>query len=399
MKSAFLLTALLLGCVAEASSTTTAKNEGRIIDGVASTAEDDAAVWLGILTPEGYPQGSCSGVLIAENVVLTARHCVSRTTDGGIACKSDGTPIAGGGVRSNYPADQLAVVIGPTIGRDSRAAARGKQVFNTGATNLCNNDIAIVVLDRKIAGAKIAQLRLEAPPVKGEKILAVGYGVSNTYGRGRKRRADIPIMRVGPASSPTGGVAPNEFEIGEGICSGDSGGPAFSMTTGAVLGVVSRGGNGAPYDPMTDPPYTQCVDTAEYTTHNIYTRVDNFADMFAAAFEAAGTEPWLEGGIDPRKFKMGEVCAAADECRSGICAEGKCADPCSAGGTCGDGFTCTAGACVPTPPPTPAADPNKDIVKGGTCSMGHSGDASIVAMAGLLGVALLARRRRSTVDG
>src|SRR5688572_29887385 len=98
----FLAAAGLVGCVAD-TTPAVGKNEAPIIDGVASTAEDDAAVWLGVLTPEGYPQGSCSGVLIAENVVLTARHCVSRTSDGGIACRSDGTPIAGGGVRSNYP--------------------------------------------------------------------------------------------------------------------------------------------------------------------------------------------------------------------------------------------------------------------------------------------------------
>ncbi len=386
-------------------STSLERTSSPIINGIASTTAEDAAVWVGVLSSDGSPQGSCSGVLVAENVLLTARHCVAKTQPGGVACSKDGTPIAGGAVYSDYPAKQLAVVIGPTMSRSTRAAALGQQLFTTGAKTLCNNDIALVVLDRKIAGAKIAQLRLDAPPVRGEKILAVGWGVSNvsrTYRR--NRRADIPVTTVGPITTAYGSVGPGEFQIGEGICSGDSGGPAFASTM-AVIGVVSRGGNGAPYDPSKDPSWTQCVDTADHTTHNIYTRVDSFKELVLSAFSAAGTEPWLEGGPDPRKAKFGDACAGPDDCRSGICVDvgGKslCTDPCDDVTACPAGYVCTAvdSSRICTPAPAPV-DPGvtatgEATVKGGCATGQATTQAGAWAALGLLAlVALRCSRTR-----
>lgn len=405
MSARFLVPALFAvasGCALDA--TQTGKSSAPIIGGVASGVEDDSAVWLGILSSEGYPQGSCSGVLLADNVVLTARHCVSRTSGGGIACSRDGKPISGGGVRSDYAATTVAVVIGSTMGRDTRAAAKGQQIFTTGSNNLCNNDLAVVVLDRRIENAAIAKVRLNGPPQKGENILAVGWGVSNNSTKnGRRRRADIPIAAVGPVStSTTGAIAPNEFAIGEGICSGDSGGPAYSMETGAVLGVVSRGGNGAPYDPMKDPDYTQCVDSAEYKTSNIYTRVDTLKDVIYQAFEVAGGEPWVEGSYDPRKSKAGEVCTDGTTCRSDVCNEGVCVDPCGDANACAAGFTCkpvgTGTACVqdPTTPANGGAPGTEP--KGSKCSLVNpgldSGGGLGACLFAFASASLLMRRRR-----
>ncbi len=391
------LSTFAVGCAMDASTEQAGRTSAPIIDGVASGIDDNSAVWVGILSSDGYPQGSCTGVLLADNVVLTARHCVSSTQDGGIACSKDGTPISGGGVRRDYAATSLAIITGPFL--SNKAAARGQQVFHTGATNLCNNDIAIIVLDRHIPDAVISPIRLKSAPVKGEKLLAVGWGVSNTSGRGRKRRADIPITAVGPVTSSTSGtVASNEFAIGEGICSGDSGGPAYSMETRAVLGIVSRGGNGAPYDPNTDPAYTQCVDTTEYKTHNIYTRIDTMGDLVYRAFEVAGGEPWIEGSYDPRLAKPGETCEASEACRSGICHEGTCVDPCTDGVSCPDGYTCKDAAdarvCVANPvvvanDGAPGPEPKKK------CSVSEPGAPSSGGLvAGLLGLLAVLRARR-----
>lgn len=391
------VTLSVMGCALDAAPV--GRSESPIIDGVASGIEDNSAVWIGVLTADGYPAGMCSGVLIADNVVLTARHCVARTSDGGIACSKDGKPISGGQVYRDHPASSLAVIVGPFMA--NKASARGQRVFHTGVNNLCNNDFAVVVLDRHIEGAQIAPVRLNGPPRKGEKILAVGWGVSNNSSRySRRRRAEIPITGVGPIStSSTGSVAPNEFAIGEGICSGDSGGPAYSMETGAVLGVVSRGGNGAPYDPDTDPAYTQCVDTAVYSTHNIYTRVDTLKDVIYQAFEVAGGEPWVEGSYDPRKARAGETCEVGEACRSGICHEGACVDPCGEASSCPAGFTCKpvadATACVPNPT-TSANDGAPGPAPKSKCAVSEPGSQSAsggLALALLFALTLVRRAR------
>ncbi|MGZ3420048.1 MAG: S1 family peptidase [Polyangiales bacterium] len=409
MKRSFAALALLAlpftGCAVDASSPEVGQGQAPIINGVASTADDDAAVWVGILSSSGYPMGSCSGSFLADNVVLTARHCVSKLASEGVACTKDGKPISGGDITGDYKPTQLAIITGPKFPRNPTAAAKGQQVFTTGVNNLCNNDIALIVLDTHVPGAKIAQVRLNAPPKKAEKILAVGWGVSNnSTGYGRRRRADIPILAVGPASSAAGGIAPNEFEIGEGICSGDSGGPAFSMDTGAIVGVVSRGGNGAPYDPMTDSPSVPCTDTDSYKTHNIYTRVDGFKDLFDKAFAAAGTVPWVEGEPDPRLKKAGDACDSSAACLSGICIDSggtkTCVDPCADGDVCPDGYSCTPvedqKVCTPgAAPAANGADPATDA-KGKSCAVSTPGAASssLAGMIVLAGLVLAARRRR-----
>lgn len=392
--------AVACGSTGSGETESLAKTSSAIINGVPSGPEDDSAVAVANLPPGGGFSGACSGVLISANIVLTARHCVARTQDGGIACNKDGKPIVGGNVVSEYPAENLAILTGSGLNFEKiKVAPRGKKVIHTGARNLCNNDIALIILDKPVTDAPIAQLRLEAPPVKGENILAVGWGVSNnSSGYGRRRRADIPILTIGPATTSSGGgVGPNEFQIGEGICSGDSGGPAYDMTTKAVLGVVSRGGNG--YTPTeTDPQSAQCEDKYG-TVRNLYTRVDTFKDLIMSAFAETGEEPWLEGGPDPRKKKFADPCAASDECRSDICltvsAEKQfCTQACSAENVCPEGYTCTAVGDRSVCAPPAAAAPASDTVQSGGCSTTAASTPSMFAAVALAIAAVATRRRR-----
>ncbi len=409
----------ILAALATACGATGAEPLGQqadpIINGVPSTADQDYAIGLAILDTNGQYMAGCSGSLIAENLVLTARHCVSQTVGEGVSCSSSGKPLSGtGGVSGDYLPKQLAVLIGPTIdlsggGFNPKFAAVGTQIFHTSVDNLCNNDIALILLDHKIAGAKLAQLRLDAPPVAGELMTAIGWGVANNTTSqipSRRTRKDIPVVKVGPANlGVNGGLGPHEFAIGEGICSGDSGGPAVAQTTGAVIGVVSRGGNGAAADP--NNPAASCVNTtaADGTTYkasNFYTRIDGFPDLLATAFQAAGAEPWLEGQPDPRKAKFGEPCDGPDACRTALCigvgAGTQCSQTCDTATPCPTGYGCvsagTQSVCAPVSADAPATSSS------GGCTVGSNGvdagRASLALTMGLAGLALAvaARRRR-----
>ncbi|MBL8716631.1 MAG: S1 family peptidase [Myxococcales bacterium] len=368
-----------------------------IIKGEPSPESENAAVAV-VLTSGGGLAGSCSGVIIAPTIVLTARHCVSETEPGGLACTKEGKSLGGGGVLKDHAANDLAILVGPKA--SFSFSARGKKIIHDGAKNLCNHDLALILLDKPITGTPIATIRLDTAPVKGDLLTAVGWGTSDSPGIARRHRTGIPVTVVGPGNSPRGGgVGPAEFAIGEGICSGDSGGPAFDEKTGAVIGVVSRGGNG---NPDTSSAVNGCIDTAEYKTSNFYTRTDGYKDLILAAFAEAGEKVWLEGEPDPRKAGFGLTCAAPEDCQSNWClgAGGKnfCSQVCADDKPCPDGYTCSdvggTKLCVPTPPPPAPAPPTAS--SGGCSASGATPISTGVGFGALLGLAALVRvgRRR-----
>src|SRR5688500_7341829 len=105
----------------------TATKSAAIIDGTASSVDQDSVVLITI-----GARGGCTGTLVAPNLVLTARHCVTET-DGGALCKTDGTAYEGGGLGSNYPASALLVYKGQLAAAmaddPTKAHAKGKQLF------------------------------------------------------------------------------------------------------------------------------------------------------------------------------------------------------------------------------------------------------------------------------
>lgn len=374
-----------------------------IIKGITSTADQNAVVLLMHVDRTSQEIAGCTGTLLAPNLLLTARHCVSTVSDQGFACNADGTADGSG---ANVGADLALSGFYVFTGVDRpqfqngnvTVAAQAKKIFHDDAKVLCSHDLSLILLDRDIPDAQIYPLRLDSPPVEGETITAIGWGVTTTTDSPAKRqqRTGIKILTVGPfdGSRTVAPLPPNDFEVGESICQGDSGGPALAESTNSVVGVVSRGGNG------TSSATNASAGCTGTDTTNIYTKVEPFKDLILSAFAEAGHDPWIEGQPDPRLAKAGEDCSDDSGCRSNVCLASKCVDTCNADSDCSSGLVCkTEGAnkvCEAAAAAAPATVTTTKTSCAVSAGIGANGDGSRslgALFAGVLGV-LIARRRR-----
>lgn len=280
------------GCAAE---TSTGENDVRV--GVQGTSvdptifggalDDDDAAIPGVVALRVGQNGSyelCSGALLAPNLVLTARHCVTKNLTTSVSCDENGASANGKHVAGEEEPANIAVYVGASPSFGEKPHARARAVVAPKSDYLCDSDIALVVLDENLVGVEPLAIRLRANVSAGETIRAVGYGMndaSSPLGT-RYRKEGVAVLAKGAAVSasktPLGG---HEFEVSKSICQGDSGGPAISEETGAVIGVVSRGGG--------------CEDDFGH----IYTTTSGFEEMFAQAFELANASPVAEGATPP----------------------------------------------------------------------------------------------------
>jgi hypothetical protein len=268
-----------------------------ITGGVPSDARDDAVVL--VLRDDG---GRCTGTLIAPDLVVLALHCVAEVSSGPVAC-GDGSTAArghtadGGRITADIAPERLRVYA--SAAAPSLAAlppvARGARVYRPAPGSVCGGDLAVLRLDRPVIRHAIAPVRLDREIRAGERISVVGYGRTEDgkLPRQRHRRDDLTVLRVGPAPSTgdLGALPGGSFEVGEGPCLGDSGGPAFDATTGALVGVFSGGGNPRA---RRDHPASPCLGPE---VRNRYTAIAGFRALVLQAMHDAGSPAWREGAL------------------------------------------------------------------------------------------------------
>lgn len=337
----------------------------------------------------------CTGSLIAPNVVLTARHCVSSSTGGsGVTCgvtTFDEPWPASGFFLSSAPetdlgnlGEFLVEAVVPLQG------ALAIPPHDDEDTLFCGNDVSALILKQNVDPAVAVPLEPRLTPVEPMELFsAVGYGAVDGDGNdsGVRRRLDgVEVVCRGTFCVEQGfeanDVHASEWVGGGGVCGGDSGGPALDAE-GRVIGVTSRGDKDCNLS-----LYAGIPDYAGWLK-NVVVLASGMGDYAPPA--------WTDGATVDRAwgFPVGNGCTADADCPSGICVEnGKasyCSRPCETAAPCPEGFVCGGQGVCTFPPanngeaPLPPGRPDEGCTVGGS---GHD------APWWLIGLAWLAIRRR-----
>ncbi|MFG1302494.1 trypsin-like serine protease [Xanthobacter sp. V3C-3] len=185
----------------------------RAIVGGGPAGSEMAAQTVLIVSTRG---ASCTGAVLARDLVLTAAHCVAPAADYAVAVLGDGAPKL-------VPAAR--VVVHPRFD--------GQQF----QTRRPTPDLALVKLAEPLpARFRIARLAdAEGLPSHGTPFVIAGYGMAAD---GAQRSAGTLRSVALQCIGTTGGIMVrlSTPEGGAGACTGDSGGPAFR--DGALAGVT-----------------------------------------------------------------------------------------------------------------------------------------------------------------
>jgi hypothetical protein len=333
---------------------------------------EDAVLLMRTVVDEG--EIVCTASLVAQNLAITARHCVAHLVSGNFRCTGQGeleSQDAGAGTLGmHFDATGLSFYDVKTP--RTTPVAQGLQILSTLSTSICTNDLAFVVLDRDVP-LPVLPMRQNGRALLGEAVTLVGYGFDDKMATGnvldyatqpRTHNDHLTVANLGPAAD--GGVssaAPRTVVVdGPSGCVGDSGGPLIARDTGAVLGVYS----------LLDG--TSCLAP---DAHNLFTHVPDFDFLAGQAFTAANAKPTPEssgsepgeGGAGPGTGTAGADNGEAGTSSAGAPNESNGGAPADTGGTGGfptGGSASSEGG---------AANAPSDAGQGGTPSSDATGGA------------------------
>ncbi|HMA92555.1 MAG TPA: S1 family peptidase, partial [Polyangiaceae bacterium] len=200
------------------------------------------------------PATTCSGTLIAEDLVLTAHHCVSMRDGSGRLLPADLDP------------DQLTVEVGS--GHFPWAELPIRAIVSPGCGHAAGvGDLAILVLSKRLRGVRVLPPALDREPVRGDEVSHIGFG--------RCALSDDGVYLKHRSAGRVDSISKTGFRVNVPLCPGDSGGPVLLHASRVLIGVVSAG----------------AMDGDESTPDRVeFARLDPFRALFAnAARVAAGS--------------------------------------------------------------------------------------------------------------
>jgi hypothetical protein len=220
----------MVGCSAPAGDEPIGAASQAITDGV---VEPEVSGVIGVLDLDLHTL--CSGVLVSDRVVVTARHCIAPASpeNGAVDCAA--TKFG----KENAP-ERIVITTSKDAAQPTNKHAVAR-VLVPDDDSFCNGDLAVLVLAQpldKSEGTPIP-LALDHEVAQGEAFTAIGIGRTDTDPSGTRRRRDgLRVQCVGEGCA-NAMVGSREW-WGEGaVCEGDSGGPALDRE-GKVVGIASR---------------------------------------------------------------------------------------------------------------------------------------------------------------
>lgn len=369
-----------------------------LLDGIASGDDQNGVVLLG-------GTGVCSGILVAPNLVLTSRVCVftfhAAANNAPYECSASGT--SGQAVAGAKDPASIEIYLG-NHKPFADAVAHGKAVRSAGGFDLCNDNVALLVLDTPITTAKPFQIRLSdverqaPPPQVGEALNAIGWGIADRSAvqASFRRQHTGAVLSLGgrdytPPGYPAQYVPAGRFLTDNMACGGDTGGPVLSAATGAVVGVISEYKAKDPTELINDMLYDTCSRSVTSVAG-----LAGQASWLVPAFREFGAAPWLEGREAPGP--MGARCTDSFDCANANCLTLGATSFCTAScddQACPSGYECAGEpnrrVCVPPLVPAPPGDTTRSGCAIAVRSAPGWGVAGLLALGGILVV----RRRRA----
>jgi hypothetical protein len=275
--------------------------------GVADLGTDPAVVAIDLGGPV-----ACAGALVASDLVLTARHCVSYA-DPEAACTLSGA--------SPPPLQQASAVgVRVTDGGDLFAPrVRTRSIVVPPVASACDADIAFLELEEPIDTVQPLVVRANGIAVGGH-VRSVGFELSAALTAGFEKNVRDHVVVVDTTAT--------EFLLQEGLCTSGCGGPAIDESSGEIVGVVSRGGPDG----------------------DVATRADAFLAFIDAELAQANPERPIVGAAKEKKgpVDMGANCTLGVDCAAGVCVTDAgrryCSRSCSPHDHCPAHFLCETSA-------------------------------------------------------